>query len=255
MKKKTLTLEIYSDIHLEFGDLKYKNNPKSDVVIMAGDIGLGLSGIEWIKKNIKNKPVIYVAGNHEFYHQEINSTYKKLKKAVSGTNIHFLENDKVTIDGVSFLGCTLWTDFNLYGSQQLALASASSIMNDYIQISQKNGKIVSDLLPEFVLDQHKQSIDFLNKNINPGDVVITHHAPHINSTNGRYSGQYRNLFYASDLSNLILEKNPQLWIHGHCHSKNDYDIGKTNIVSNPRGYVGHEVYGLSFDGLIKKVKK
>jgi hypothetical protein len=44
-----------------------------------------------------------------------------------------------------------------------------------------------------------------------------------------------------------------LWVHGHCHTKNNYKIGNTNVVYNPRGYVGREIYGCDFKGVVKKI--
>jgi Icc-related predicted phosphoesterase len=43
--------------------------------------------------------------------------------------------------------------------------------------------------------------------------------------------------YASDLSRLILDRQPGLWVHGHLHSRLDYAISDTRIVCNARGHV------------------
>jgi len=61
-----MRIKIISDLHQEFGlsDLDFSN---ADLVILAGDTNLGTKGIEWVKKNIPAKPVIYVLGNHEYY--------------------------------------------------------------------------------------------------------------------------------------------------------------------------------------------
>lgn len=254
-KSKKTVLEIYSDIHLEFGELNYKNNPKSDIVIFAGDLGVGLQGVEWIKKNIPDKPVIYVAGNHEFYDNEIESTYKKIKTETRGTNIHFLQNEKVELNGVSFLGCTLWTDFDLYKRQGLALRNAALYLNDYRVIKHSIGGQTTPIRSDFILDEFNKSLKFLSKNIQEGDVIITHHAPSAKSINKIYAERTTNQYYASNLDGFIVDKGPALWIHGHCHTQNNYKIGKTNIVSNPRGYVGIELFTNEFDGVIKRVNQ
>jgi len=49
-------------------------------------------------------------------------------------------------------------------------------------------------------------------------------------------GDAINPAFASDLENLILEFQPELWIHGHIHTACDYTIGKTRVICNPRGY-------------------
>ncbi len=232
-------------------DFDYKNNPNIDVVIFAGDIGPGLMGVEWIKKNIKDKPVIYVAGNHEFYAQEIISTYAKIKEETKNTNIHFLQNEKVEINGVTFLGCTLWTDFNLHKNKSLIMPTAKGIMNDYRAIELNN----NDLSPDFILNEFQKSYLYLSKNIKPGDVVVTHHAPSERSISNIFKGKLSNPFYASDLSGFIKSTNPQLWVHGHCHALNNYKIGKTSVISNARGYVNIEILSTEFQGITKKVNR
>ena len=32
-----------------------------------------------------------------------------------------------------------------------------------------------------------------------------------------------------------------LWIHGHTHESFDYEIGKTRVICNPRGYAPIEI--------------
>lgn len=34
---------------------------------------------------------------------------------------------------------------------------------------------------------------------------------------------------------------PDLWVHGHMHNSVDYRVGATRVVTNPRGYAGHEI--------------
>ena len=65
-----MKIHILSDIHLEFGKWRRTqdvNAIDADVTILAGDIGVGLSGIDWALTF--RRPVIYVLGNHEFYGQ------------------------------------------------------------------------------------------------------------------------------------------------------------------------------------------
>ena len=110
-----MKLQILSDLHLEFAPCQIVNTD-ADVVILAGDIHLGDRGYKWAEQNIKNKEVIYVLGNHEFYKEATPRLFEKLKKETKGTNIHVLENESISIGGVKFLGCTLWTDFELLNS-------------------------------------------------------------------------------------------------------------------------------------------
>ncbi|WP_199268611.1 metallophosphoesterase [Myroides fluvii] len=62
-----MKIQLISDLHLEFGSGTPLSFDKTDLVIFAGDTHLGSKGIEWIKKYIPNKKVLYLLGNHEYY--------------------------------------------------------------------------------------------------------------------------------------------------------------------------------------------
>jgi len=68
-----MKLHILSDLHTEFADFSPPDT-NADIVILAGDIGVGLGGIEWAARRFPRAPVIYVPGNHEFYDQDIGLT-------------------------------------------------------------------------------------------------------------------------------------------------------------------------------------
>ncbi|MDQ0967527.1 putative MPP superfamily phosphohydrolase [Flavobacterium sp. W4I14] len=84
------------------------------MVILAGDINLVTKGIEWIKENIPDKPVIYVLGNHEYYKGTYPNTLNKIIEASRGSNVGVLENDTIELKGIRFHGATLWIDFSLF---------------------------------------------------------------------------------------------------------------------------------------------
>ena len=42
--------------------------------------------------------------------------------------------------------------------------------------------------------------------------------------------------FVSDLSEVIWDHQPDVWIHGHVHDSFDYEVGSTRVVCNPRGY-------------------
>lgn len=150
-----------------------------------------------------------------------------------------LENTKRIYEGVHFLGCTLWTDFNLFGegASVLARMDAQTKMNDYrvIRVSDRYRRLRPD-------DTHyyfQQSLSFLKRELaEPFDgptVVITHHAPSMRSISQRYRMDPLTPAYASNLDDLM-GPHINLWIHGHVHHSNDDDCHGTRVVSNPRGY-------------------
>ncbi len=228
---------VLSDLHLEFEPLEIKPSDV-DVIILAGDIHLKDKGIQWALENFKYVPVIYVLGNHEFYGETYPKLINKLKNETDGTQIHILENEHVTIDGVNFLGCTLWTDFKLFGDSRLAGYECQQVMTDYkkIRVAPKYSKIRSI----DIFSIHRKSRHWLANKLSEleGDanVVVTHHAPSIHSVPDHYKQNVISAAYASDLEDLIIRYSPKLWVHGHLHNSSNYRIGKTQVICNPRGY-------------------
>ena len=128
-----MKLHILSDVHVEFGPYDAPETD-ADVVVLAGDIHVGRNGFDWAREQFPNKPVLYVLGNHEYYGKALPKFADKLRELAEGTNVHILEQDSLTLDGVTFLGCTLWTDFELFGDPRIAGYEAAQKMTDYKRI-------------------------------------------------------------------------------------------------------------------------
>jgi Icc-related predicted phosphoesterase len=232
-----MKLQILSDLHIEFAPYEIVDTD-ADVVILAGDIHLGDKGFKWVYDNIKGKEVIYVLGNHEFYKAATPRLIEKLRIKSKGTNIHVLENDSVSINGVRFLGCTLWTDFQLMGKMDISLALAKLHMNDYEKI--RLSPLYKKIQPSFTVVWHKQSKSWLKKEIEKCEetniVVVTHHAPSIYSIPEKDRNDPLRATYASNMDKFVSSSKVTLWIHGHIHTAFDYYIGNTRIICNPLGY-------------------
>jgi Icc-related predicted phosphoesterase len=232
-----MKLQILSDLHLEFDSF---SPPKTEAtaIVLAGDIHVGKNGIEWAKANFPDKPVFYVLGNHEYYGKAFPKHLDDLKQLVEGTNIHVLENDRVCLDGVTFLGCTLWTDFELFGDPRIAGYQATHTMTDYrkIRVSPQYRKLRS--LDTGVI--HSKSFRWLSEEVanhrGRKIVIITHPAPSQQSLPEAYRDDLLSAAYASHLDDFIEESGAMLWIHGHIHTPRNYTVGKTRIICNPRGY-------------------
>src|SRR5262245_10095299 len=124
-----MRLHIFSDLHLEFAPLE-PPDMGADVVILAGDIHLQTRGVGWAAETFQ-RPVIYVPGNHEYYGGHFKNTLAKMRDRGGHTQVHVLDRDEVVIDGVRFLGTTLWTDFSATGNLVLAALEARQRMTDY----------------------------------------------------------------------------------------------------------------------------
>lgn len=215
--------------------LKAPNND-ADVIVAAGDIGVGMQGVDWLKT--LNKPVIYVAGNHEFYTHNYQQALKSIRKQCAGSNIHFLENDSLVFQGVRFLGCTLWADLFVEGDKKAD--ALGKTLNDFrrIRFDEKpfNAVQFSQLHQSSKLWLEQQLAEpFFGKT-----VVITHHAPSLWSWNDS-AYVLKKLAYCNDLKPLLHEYEIAAWFHGHVHSQVDYRIAGARILCNPRGYAGTKI--------------
>ncbi|USN14256.1 metallo-dependent phosphatase-like protein [Brevundimonas phage vB_BpoS-Kabachok] len=249
--RRPLRALILSDLHLEFGGMDRRTwtaptADEIDVVIAAGDLATGVVGVIWLARHFPDVPCLYVPGNHEFYgkrryHRHIEKMKAKADELAPAC-VFVMDNEQVHVGDVRFLGSTLWTDFDLYGTWPLSIRHAQSDMNDYQQIELKQQQ---RLTAEDTRRLHLESRFFLTETLRvPHDgptVVISHHAPSEQSSHPRYRGSLLNPAYASRLEPLMLEWEPALWVHGHMHDSSDYQIGETRVICNPRGYVGHEL--------------
>lgn len=268
-----MRIQICSDLHLEFSDIDIVNKNNADVLILSGDIMTGhrlhdhpedatnvpaiSAGREmatryrnFLKRCSERFPhVVYVAGNHEFYHGKFYETLNDLRnESMKFSNVYFLEDEVKEINDIVFMGATLWTDCNK--SDPLTLQSLSSMMNDFTTIRNDQAGYTR-LRPVHIAIRHAQTLKFFKKTL--GDyrsngsrktnkvVVVGHHAPSHMSIADEYKRDFHmNGGYASDLSAFILD-HPEitLWTHGHMHQTFDYMIGSTRIVCNPRGYADY----------------
>lgn len=232
-----MRLHIFSDLHLEFAPIAL---PKvdADVVVIAGDVHPGFLGLKWIQETFPSTPVLYVLGNHEFYGKDIPKLTVELKERARGSNIHVLENDRVEIGGVTFLGATLWADFALHGDVMAGQAEAAFQMTDYRRI--RVSPAYSKFKPKDSRRLHLESVAWLEKEIQAcagnRPVIITHHAPSPRSLKPGTHHLPIASAYASNLESLIAASNAKLWVHGHIHHSSDYQVGSTRVVANTRGY-------------------
>lgn len=266
-----MKIKLLSDLHIEIEPYSISNLNNADVLILAGDIMLAeplhdypegsipkyeeydalgaRQQLAVLSRNLISdasqlyKHVIAVAGNHEFYQGKFHAGLDYLRDEYSKyPNVHFLENDSITLDGFKFIGCTLWSDMNK--GDPFTLWQIKNILNDY-HVIRNDATGYRRLQPEDTFKRHRESLKYLTTELqNSKDdnvIVVTHHLPTHQSVPERYKKDtIANGAYVSDLSELILD-NPQikLWVHGHTHSSCDYIIGETRIVCNPRGYASH----------------
>ena len=251
-----MKIQYMSDLHLEFAPMPVPP-VLGDVLVLAGDIHLGVNAIPWIEQCAqKFEHVIYILGNHEYYGQMMWKLPDKIRRSLAGysmddpafpaavtplklnklfdpiTNVYFLDNESVTLDGVHFHGSTMW----MKGHPSLKYR-----MNDFKKITCKYiynqyGKFSVDKAAEL----HLKAKDFLHSAIVPGEtnVVITHHAPSQEMVNLiRYRDDEMNSGYFAEVIHEFSPDDVKLWISGHTHAASDKVLSGIHSVSNCRGYV------------------
>lgn len=307
-----MKIAIASDVHLEFGPLNLENTEGADVLVLSGDICTAKDFdqtaamyadmphskkagrfVDFFKQASENfKHVVYVLGNHEHYNYDFKFTASYLKDNLKHfENVYLLDNECKKIDGVMFVGGTMWSDMNK--RDPLTLFHMKSMMNDFrvirnsnrqvyrnvpiyeynedgslkkdekgymIQIGMKKKEEPSTFCPEDAADEFDKFVQYLRVcteflGEDPTKyVVCTHHSPSHKSCHPRYKDDtIMNGGYHSDLEEFIVDRPKiRLWTHGHTHEDFDYMVGDTRVVCNPRGYIGYE--GRADDWKLKVVE-
>lgn len=269
-KVSIMKIQIVSDLHLEFEDIFIKNENDADVLVLSGDIlvaddlrnqpanlswgDVQDSGFGRAKRSIRYRDflsrvsfqfphVIYVMGNHEHYHGKFDNSADIIRQTLGYlniSNVYLLDNDTKDIDGVRFIGGTMWTDCNK--GDPMTQYHLEQCMNDFrvIRIANEGFR---KFLPARTITEHIKTKQYLETVIydTPEDmpvIVCTHHAPSAMSIHEMYKHDHlMNGGYYSDLSEFILDRpKVKLWTHGHMHQCFDYKVGDCRVVCNPRGY-------------------
>jgi Icc-related predicted phosphoesterase len=186
-----------------------------------------------------------VVGDHEHYGHGLVTLPEALQAEANGTPIQVLENRVVSLGGVRFLGCTLWTDFGVGGKPAEAMRAAERVLSDYVQIQLPAVK--RKLRAHDTAWLHAESVVWLEEQLTRGDpartVVVTHHAPSPRSEAPYHATSPIRGAFTSDLEWLIESSRVALWVHGHTHHNIDYRLGNTRVVSNQLGYPDQACHG------------
>jgi predicted phosphodiesterase len=246
-------LHVLSDLHLEQAPFELgENGNLGDVVVLAGDIARGTGGVEWARRwarehRAARRRILYVAGNHEFYGHELPGLIDDLHRAAEGSSVNVLENEQVVVDGIRFLGCTLWSDFDFAGAdhREQSMLLCRRVVNDYKHI--RFGPDGRALAPHDTRRCHVASRRWLaarlDESFDGPTVVITHHAPLIRSQPPTPLLRLIAGAFASDVTELMGADRVALWIFGHTHRFADLTVRGTRVISNPRGYPRQPVGG------------
>ena len=254
-----INLSLHSDLHHENNFHKPLIRDKiitsieADIFILAGDIHNGLGSINYAsavaKKN--NKPVLLVAGNHEYYGHDLKQMEAQLREeAAKRENVYFLEKDAIVLNNVRFLGCTLWSNFELYeqddpGNRMFYMEKAQNLISDFHNIT-VNGSLIRGWQ---MVKLHQTCMVWLTSQLETQHsgptVVITHFPPVPGCIEDKWKTtppEFNELspYFVNDLRAFINTWQPDFWLYGHTHSNINLKIGRTHIITNQQGYISHD---------------
>lgn len=240
-----MKLQIFSDTHLNYTPfMKWDIIPEADVVVIPGDLCSSPKAAKVFFRNmgavLEGKEVIYVLGNHEYYGGHMYDSLDEYKEAVSDyPNVHLLEKETLSLDGVTFVGTTLWSDL----SDPLGRAAVQNLLNDFILIGTNEGLLTGEMYHR----EHMACKGWLLKELEARKadervVAVTHHSPSCHCRNRKYDyekgARYTRQGFCTDLNTFIQMWSPIYWVYGHTHSSVRFTLGHTTIISNQYGYTG-----------------
>ena len=263
-----MNIQLLSDLHLE-SNPHFVPQPAagSDVLVLAGDIGsyqkdssltrMGIADFGLARFAYWPCPVVFVPGNHEYDAQDFDEAHARLQDVCKRLGFVWLEREVAVVQGVRFVGCTLWTDFDALttnqaltspvtiGQQLLARDKAFRAANFALK---KNHALRAGepMLAEDVralgLQNHAWLRQALASPFAGKTVVVTHFAPSLRSADPRYGINPGTAGFCNCLDDLL--PSAQLWLHGHLHCPVDYAVGNCRVVANPLGYArkGEQLY-------------
>ncbi len=259
-----MKIQLLSDMHLEAHPHWMPTPaPGADLLVLAGDVGSYQSGsrlpeihdtdfglARFSPRQGWPTPVLYVPGNHEYDAQDFDAAHTRLRDCCERLGLTWLERQSTVIQGVRFVGTTLWSDFDALAPQSSGPASANTLAqqlksrdkacraaNYYLRKSQttRGGE------PWLALGLREQALvcqDWLRAALDtPFDgptVVVTHFAPSLRSADPRYGLTPGTAGFCNALDALLPKA--QLWLHGHLHAPSDYVHLGCRVVANPLGY-------------------
>jgi predicted phosphodiesterase len=254
-----MNIQLLSDLHLEVHpQFTPEPHPEADVLVLAGDIGSYQPGSKLVDDDFGlarfsplphlgawPTPVIFVPGNHEYDQQDFDAAHSRLRQTCDRLGLIWLERETVQLQGVRFVGTTLWSDFDALaegaGAHLSALLKtrekAFRAANFYLRKtgSTRHGQ---PMMAEQVREQALVCQDWLREALcQPFDgptVAVTHFAPSLRSADPRYGLTPGTAGFCNALDALLVHA--QLWLHGHLHAPSDYRVGHCRVVANPLGY-------------------
>jgi len=244
-----MKIAFVSDTHFEFDNTRILSvieqiEPDTDVLILAGDIHVfehTIPCLEYISNELPDIHIIYVTGNHEFYDARIAEVELSFKVAFEKhPRIHYLEKSTFEMNGVVFLGTTLWTGFDGYPHYEQSLSEENAMrgVSDFMYIYDGTGRFQS----HHCKNRFKENCEWLsnvlemNNNEDKTSIVVTHFPPSPSLFHGQIPISSLSNYFNADCRDIINQFQPKYWIYGHNHWSDVQKLGQTTLISNQLGY-------------------
>lgn len=260
---RRVNIQLLSDLHLE-SNPQFVARPTvgADLLVLAGDIGsyqpgslledqdFGLArfsplptaqgGAAW------PVPVLFLPGNHEYDGQDFDATHARLRETCQRLGLIWLENEVLQLQGVRFIGSTLWADFDALTAPPAkpspeeihqAREKAFRAANFYLRRnhSLRGGQpMLADAVRALGLQSQAWLRQALAAPFEGTTVVVTHFAPSLLSADPRYGITPGTAGFCNALDDLLA--GADLWLHGHLHCPSNYVKNGCRVVANPLGY-------------------
>ncbi|MDB5869085.1 MAG: metallophosphoesterase [Polaromonas sp.] len=269
-----VNIQLLSDLHLESNPhFKAKPLPGADLLVLAGDIGSYQSGSLLTSLGIEDfglarfsplpvalggagwpTPVLFVPGNHEYDGLDFDEADSRLRESCRRLGLIWLERETVALQGMRFVGCTLWTDFDALTTSQAssdALRAGEITLAEQLKAREKAFRAANFYLkknhalrqgqPMLAAEMREESLksqawlrEALAVPFDGPTMVVTHFAPSLLSADPRYGITPGTAGFCNSLDELL--PLATLWLHGHLHCPNDYVRHGCRVVANPLGY-------------------
>lgn len=245
-------LRILSDLHEETGRFHGMHDADFDVLVCAGDVVEGdpAASAMRLADLAMGRPAVWVLGNHDLWGVTVEDAIEAARRAGAPRGVHLLQDSEIEIQGVTFLGSTLWTDgflnqppiepghwSGLPAGSRMSIHGLPGEFGEPIWL--RGAGIDRRAKRRDIFRMHETSADWLAARLEDGAgrgeamVVVTHYAPTPRSVSTLSAFPLSAANSASDLG-LVDNGQAALWVHGHVHASVDLD-GATRVVCNPRG--------------------
>jgi hypothetical protein len=269
-----MKIQLLSDLHLEaHSHFSPTPAPGADVLVLAGDIGsyqagsslgafteaadFGLARFSPLPQYAAwPTPVLFVPGNHEYDGLDFDQTHLRLREVCARLGILWLEREVLVLQGVRFVGTTLWSDFEALidpadsigealKKRDKAFRAANFYLRKNHSLRQGKPMLAEDVREQALLCQHWLRAALVEPFDGP-TVAVTHFAPSLQSADPRYGMTPGTAGFCNALDDLL--PTATLWLHGHLHAPSDYRhradaTSSCRVVANPLGYARKQEQG------------